>query len=464
MLFFRQFHIQLLIRLLGILFGLLATGWLWFGLHLYFTAVGTAILTALLIGNLYSYIQSVNGEISLFISAVRNRDNGAWFNPVKFGKPFSSLFVCFNEILATHRNITIEKEAIFQLMNSVLERAPFGLIVIPQAALTDHSGKHPILFINNAVEEMLQIPRFKYWDRIKDHNPDFAAHIAALASGGKKFIEYSHGAKTLLSIETQLIWSREEPLLIISFQDIRNEVEQKEMEAWNKLINVLTHEILNSITPIHSLAYSIKNILDEKGRKIDEEDLADLQLGATTIQKRTDGLMGFVSDYRHVAELPSPQLQPVIVSELFARVKRLMQPLAGEKSIRLDVVPVHHRYRMNVDENLIEQVLINLITNGIYAAEGRPDPLITISFHNRDGQFSLTVADNGKGIPASNLDKIFVPFFTTRDNGSGIGLTISRNIMKLHHGSIEVSSTEGTGTQFSLLFPNDQQEDDPITV
>lgn len=455
--FIKQFHIQILFRLIGILVAAVAATYLWID-KLYFTSIGIIVIALVFIWSLINYINDINDEVKIFLHAVKNRDNGVFFNPAKYGKPFSTLFDSFNEILSIHRTITIEKEAVFQLMNSTLEKAPFGIIVIPKAALFDDTEKYPLQFINNAVENILQIPRYKYWHRIKEHDPAFAEQVATLANGGKKFVEYNREGLTLLSLETQVIYSREEPLLIISFQNVKSEVEQKEMEAWSKLINVLTHEILNSITPIHSMTYSIKNILDQKGKEIDDESLEDLQLAINTIQKRTNGLMSFVSDYRHVAELPTPVLKPIIVNDLLQRVKYLMEPLANKKSVSLQIDYIHPRYILNIDEHLMEQVLINLVTNSIYACEDRPNSLITVSFHNNEGAYSIKVSDNGKGIPKENIDKIFVPFFTTRSNGSGIGLTITGNIMKLHSGNIEVDSMENIGTTFALRFPKDQGE------
>jgi nitrogen fixation/metabolism regulation signal transduction histidine kinase len=453
--FFRQFHIQVLIRLV-LMLAFVGLGIYLLNRHLYFSAVGVMVVALLFIWSLAKYVHELNSEVDIFLSAIRNRDNGVYFDPARYGKPFSTLFTAFNEIVQMQKSVAIEKEAIFQLMNNTLEKAPFGIMVIPQQACIQPGGEYVIEFANSAVENILQIPRFKYWNRVVEYLPDFAKHVSSLQNGGKKFIENFRGGETVLSLETQLIFSEGKPLLIVSFQDIKDEMEQKEMEAWNKLINVLTHEILNSITPINSLSYSIKKILDEKGRNLDEEDVMDLKLGAATIQKRSDGLMAFVNDYRHVASLPSPVLQPLVIHDLLQQVKHLMQPLAEKKSVLLQVDPIHPRYILEADEKLVEQVLINLVTNSIYALENRPNPFVQVMFVNHQDYLALEIKDNGKGIPAENMDKIFVPFFTTRSNGSGIGLTISRNIMKLHNGWIEVESVENTGSVFRMIFPRKQ--------
>lgn len=450
--FLKLFHIQLLLRITGIVLFLLAAVYLWLHLHLYFSAVGLLAVALLLLWALVRYIEDINSEVALFVTAIKNRDNGIYFDPSKYGKPFSTLFQSFNDIIQTHKNITLEKEAVFQLMNSTLEKAPFGIIVIPQEAVFDQQNRYPVLFANSAVETILQVPRFNNWNSLAEHCAGFAAQVALLANGGKRFIENFRGGEMVLSVETQVIFSEGKPLLIVSFQDIKEEMEQKEMEAWNKLIHVLTHEILNSITPIHSLSYAISQLLSEKGNLLDAEDITDLKLGAATIQKRSDGLMQFVRDYRHVASLPTPVLQPVGINDLLQRVKYLMQPLADKKGIQLLADPIHPRYTLHADEKLIEQVLINLVTNSIHALENRPDPFVQLAFTQNEGIYGIEVKDNGKGIPAEHMDKIFVPFFTTRPTGSGIGLTISRNIMKLHNGWLEVESAENKGSVFRLVF------------
>lgn len=447
----KLFHIQLLLRVCGILVFALYALYLWVHLHLYFSAAGVMVVSLLLLWSLVNYISDINDEVSLFITAVKNRDNGIYFDPHKYGKPFSVLFQSFNDIIQTHKTITIEKEAVFQLMNSTLEKAPFGMMVIAQEALFDTVHTYPVLFVNSAVEAILQVPRYNNWNSIAQHSPEFAAQVIKMAQGGKYFMEGFRGDMAL-SLETQLIHLEAKPLLIISFQDIKAEMEQKEMEAWNKLLRVLTHEILNSLTPIHSLSFAITQLLQEKGSSLDEEDIDDLKLGAATIQKRSDGLMHFVRDYRHVSSVPAPEIQTVGINDLLQRVQYLMQPLADKKGIQLQAEKIHHRYTLQADEKLIEQVLINLVTNSIHALEDRPNPLVQLIFTQSNNTYIIEVKDNGKGIPAENLDQIFVPFFTTRATGSGIGLTLSRNIMKLHNGWMEVESIENQGSVFKLIF------------
>ena len=400
------------------------------------------------------YTRRLARDVDNFIEAVKGRDHAVYFSPKKYGRPFVTLFQSFNDIVQMHKTITVEKESVFQLLKSVMERAPFGVITVSRAALEKDAGREPIHFINAAAYRLLQIPEYYYWHRLADHVPDFVMEVREISGGGKRFTEkYINGSKVLLSLETEVIQLLQEEYLIITFQDIKEEVEQKEMEAWNKLIEVMTHEILNSITPIYTLAGTIKDMMDQKGKELDSEDIEDMRLAAGTIKRRSDGLMNFVQDYRMVAELPTPQPEPYLLAELFTGIRTLMKPLADRQGIVLEVGEVPPRYFVDLDIKLIEQVMINLITNAIYAVKDAWEPRIFLRFRKDDERTYIEVIDNGKGIPRANLDKIFIPFFTTRADGSGIGLSISRNIMKMHRGNLDVYSIEGSETRFTMSFP-----------
>lgn len=451
--FFRHFHIQLLLRYLLISVVTLGSIYLFSNTQLYFTASALAIIALLLVYGVLLYMRRLGRDVENFIDAVKSRDHAVYFSPKKYGRPFLTLFQSFNDIIQAHKSITIEKESVFQLLKSVMERTPFGVITVEKAALENVTGKYPILFINAAAFRLLQIPEYHYWHRLASHVPEFVQEVLLISDGGKRFSEkYINDQKILLSVETQVIRLYQQEYLIITFQNIRDEVEQKEMEAWNKLIEVMTHEILNSITPIHTLAGTIRDMMDLKGMDLEAEDIEDMRIAASTIKRRSDGLMNFVQDYRMVAELPTPRLETCSVAELFLGIKTLMKPLADRQGITMEFKEVSGRYQLSIDHKLIEQVLINLITNAIYAVKEAQNPRIILQFRKEEDRSYVDVIDNGKGIPRQNLDKIFIPFFTTRSNGSGIGLSISRNIMKMHEGNLQVYSVENEETRFTLTF------------
>ncbi len=251
------------------------------------------------------------------------------------------------------------------------------------------------------------------------------------------------------------------PYLIITFQDIQSEMEEKEIEAWHDIIRVLAHEMLNSFTPVASLAATIKTMTeDEKGQllntqQIENETIEDINLGAATIQKRSEGLLDFVADYRMLSNLPTPQLAAVNLKDFINNIERLMKAILEQEGIELRIGTIPSRATLALDEKLIEQVFINLIGNSIHALKNRPNPYVSIECTINDINTTLSITDNGKGIEPEIMSNIFIPFFTTRKNGSGIGLSLSKDIIKQHKGQLLVRSEVDEYTTFLMVFGND---------
>jgi two-component system, NtrC family, nitrogen regulation sensor histidine kinase NtrY len=447
--FYQRFTFRLIFRLLIInllgylLFYLIKNTQLWF------TIIGVALILLGTIISLYHYINQIRSDINRFILAVKTRDHTLNFkNKVTKGS-FPELYESFSDILQVHKQIKLEQEAMFQLIKTILEQVPVGVIVVNN---TTEEKDEEIAFFNQAASNLLSVPAYKYWHRLKQHLPVFGTEIERILTGGKRFLELKIQDK-LIQLSTEVI-----PLnlygknyTIISFQNIKDEIEQKETEAWNRLIGVISHEILNSITPISSLSDTINKMVTDK-KNLTEDEMNDLKTALQTIQRRSSGLLDFVKDYRLIAELPTPNLESHTIGEILRHIKVLMQPFAKVKNVVLDVEQTSSKITVQLDLKLVEQVLINLITNSIYAVEYKEMPYINVNYRLENTKLYIDVTDNGKGIDAGDLEKIFVPFYTTRKNGSGIGLTISRNIMKMHRGSIEVISTPESGTTFSLVF------------
>ncbi|MBO9675833.1 MAG: GHKL domain-containing protein [Sphingobacteriaceae bacterium] len=447
--FYQRFTFRLILRL--VLINLL--GYLLFYLikntQLWFTIIGVSLILLGTIISLYYYINQIRSDINRFILAVKTRDHTLNFKNKATSGSFPELYESFSDILKVHKQIRLEHEAMFQLIKTILEQVPVGVIVVNN---TTEEQNEEIAFFNQAASNLLAVPAYKYWHRLKQHLPTFSKEIDQILNGGKRFLELKIQDK-LIQLSTEVI-----PLnlygknyTIISFQNIKDEIEQKETEAWNRLIGVISHEILNSITPISSLSDTINKMVTDK-KNLTEDEMDDLKTALKTIQRRSSGLLDFVKDYRLIAELPTPNLQSHTIGEILKHIKVLMQPFARVKNVVLDVEQTSSKITLQLDLKLIEQVLINLITNSIYAVENREMPHINVNYRLENTKLYIDVSDNGKGIDADDLEKIFVPFYTTRKNGSGIGLTISRNIMKMHKGSIEVVSTPNEGTTFSLVF------------
>ena len=442
---FRLLAYLLLINAMGVLLVYLIRN-----THLYFSMTGLGILIICVILNMYFFINQIKEDIKRFVVAIKTRDSTLNFKNKATKGSFPELYQSFQDILKANKDVQLEKDSMFQLIRTILEQVPVGVIVVQRSA--DESQPSEIVFFNQSASTLLQVPTYKYWHRIKNHLPAFTQEIDRIQQGGKRFVELKIQDK-LIQLSTEVI-----PLnlyakdyFIISFQNIKDEIEQKEAEAWNRLIGVISHEILNSITPISSLSDTVSSMVMNKDY-LDAEDLEDLRPALQIIKKRSEGLLDFVKDYRLIAELPTPTLESHAIGEILKHMKILMQPFAKEKNIVLNVEQTSSKISLMLDLKLIEQALINLVTNSIHAVDGIENAVITINYRLEANILAIDVTDNGKGVDQELVEKIFVPFYTTRKNGSGIGLTITRNIMKMHQGNVEVNSIPYERTTFSLVF------------
>ena len=242
---------------------------------------------------------------------------------------------------------------------------------------------------------------------------------------------------------------------LIAFQNVNEALEETESRAWEKLLNVMTHEIMNSIAPISSLAVTLKSRLKESVEELENKSgaLEDLEVGIDTIKRRSEGLLKFAETYRNLNKINSLNLEKIFLRDLFENLHSLMLPTLTEKKIDLQIVLKDADLQLEVDVNLFEQVLINLVVNGIEALKNREDGQIIISgYTDTNYKTVIKVADNGAGMSGELMDKIFIPFFTTKKNGSGIGLSLCKQIMMLHKANIHVQSKLGMGTAFVMQF------------
>jgi two-component system nitrogen regulation sensor histidine kinase NtrY len=241
---------------------------------------------------------------------------------------------------------------------------------------------------------------------------------------------------------------------LLAFQNISEALDETESKAWQKLLNVMTHEIMNSVAPISSLADTLKNRLKLYSEKNNGgTDLDDLELGIDTIKRRSEGLLKFTESYRNLNKITRLDLKTTLVRDLFENLSSLMQPTLAQKNIELNIVLRDTQMVVNIDRELIEQVLINLLVNAIEAVKTAEKPVITLSAEvSKEGRQLIKIADNGTGMSPELIDKIFIPFFSTRKTGSGIGLSLCKQIMLLHKGTIRVQSVEGEGSVFAMQF------------
>jgi signal transduction histidine kinase len=242
---------------------------------------------------------------------------------------------------------------------------------------------------------------------------------------------------------------------LIAFQNVNEVLDETESKAWQKLLSVLTHEIMNSVAPISSLADTLKHRLQQAVPVLNNEEgsIDDLELGIETIKRRSEGLLKFAETYRNLNKITTLNLKKIYIRDLFENLLQLMQPTLEQKKIEVETILKDPDISLEADTNLLEQVLINLLVNAIEAVKEKVQPRIALSAYlNNLNKPVIRVSDNGSGIPAEIMDKIFIPFFSTRKSGSGIGLSLCKQIMMLHKGNIQVHSKEGEGTTFLLQF------------
>jgi signal transduction histidine kinase len=302
---------------------------------------------------------------------------------------------------------------------------------------------------------MLQLPYLKTIQSLSRRDRVLFEEVENLQPGESK-VTTAHLEKSFFKVLLSATAFQTEGKIykLIAFQNVSEALDETESKAWQKLLSVMTHEIMNSVAPISSLADTLKNRLQKSVDAPDDKvALEDLEIGIDTIKRRSEGLLKFAETYRNLNKITTLNLKKVYVHELFANLHQLMQPTFEQKNIELEIILSKTDLAFEADPSLVEQVLINLIVNAIEAVKEQPSPKIILSADaNANKKVVLKVADNGTGMPEELLDKIFIPFFSTRKTGSGIGLSLCKQIVMLHKGNIKVQSAEGRGTVFSLQF------------
>lgn len=417
--------------------------------RLFFNQIILSLILILQVAELIRFVNHTNRELSKFFYAIRHSDFSITFKQSIRGQSFKDLHGSMTDIIQAYKQVKIEKEAQFHFLQMLVNQLRIGIIAMED---DDH-----ITLINPTAEELLGIEGLRNWKLLEVRNPAFTKEIEHLGSNGKKLVELKMRDETrFLAVDVHTLILLDKPLKLVTIQDINPEIEQKEIEAWHKLIRILTHEIMNSVTPISSLTETMQTLLEDKSgnekaiTSLTQETVSDIRFSLTTIQKRSDGLLHFVENYRKLTKVPKPVLEKVFVRTFLTTIEKLMLHELTRKNISIAVSGDESYAEM--DPVLVEQVLINLITNSIHALEGVDNPKIEIRVYGQDKQTIIEVADNGKGIQPKELSEIFIPFFSTKKEGSGIGLSLSKQIMSVHGGSIKVRSQVNSGTTFFLHF------------
>jgi nitrogen fixation/metabolism regulation signal transduction histidine kinase len=342
-----------------------------------------------------------------------------------------------------------EKDSEHQFFKNIVQHVGIGILTF------DEDGV--IQIINTAAKRLLKVDRADKLDDLLDVSPSLVESFKKLKTGGRELLQFKAGDEIVqLSFFAIELTLRGKPMKLISMSNIQNELEEKEMKAWQDLVRVLTHEIMNSVTPISSLATVVEGELGMKIKNADmvlqKEEVEDMHLSLQTISKRSAGLIRFVREFKNLTHVPQPRLVQVEVKPLLEELAMLHKKELADHGIVVELKLQSEDLKVSADKTMIEQVLINLIKNAIQAFDSQMDKKIILSAYANEGHILISVKDNGNGIDPDAIEKIFIPFFTTKKTGSGIGLSLSRQIMRQHGGQISVKSKLSEGTEFILRF------------
>ncbi|WP_430812120.1 MULTISPECIES: sensor histidine kinase [unclassified Carboxylicivirga] len=428
--------------------------YLLFNTELTMTLVLIGLLIAFQIFAMIHYVDRTNRVLNNFLESIRYSDFTRTFQVESLDSSFDKLKKSFNEVIKDFQEVRAEKEENYYYLQTVIQHIGISLIA--------YSKDGKVELINNATKKLFQVRTLNKIQSLKEFSPELVQKLLTIRHGENTLIRVQEKDELLqLAIYATEFKIHNRTILLTSIKNIQDELEEKEMESWQKLIRVLTHEIMNSITPISSLSSTISMILSEladslKDKNIERDDLdtiKEVEDALKTIHKRTDGLLHFVNTYRDLTKIPAPTFSIFPVSKLFTNIKGLLGEELKTKGVQCQISIEPDSLELSADEKLIEQVVINLVKNAIQALEGRKDATIELrAFLNKRGRITLQVIDNGQGILPNVLDKIFIPFFTTKPHGSGIGLSLSKQILRLHGGNISAYSEPEQFTKFTLTF------------
>ncbi|WP_210489907.1 sensor histidine kinase [Rufibacter aurantiacus] len=450
---FKNFRFQVILRVLLLVVSVFLFFRLDFKSSLVATQVAMGVLIVVQTVALILFIENTTERLIKFLNTIKYDDFSEVFSSRGEGKVFDELYQRYNEVIRKFRDIRSEKEATTQYYQTVVQHIGIGIITFRKTG--------EIQLINNAAKRLLQVSQLSHVEHLKDEAPQLVEQLLTLPAGQSKVLQLKHGKERVpVSLFVVDLVMRGDDFRLASIQNIQRELEEKEMEAWQNLIRVLTHEIMNSVTPISSLAGSvaadIQDVLEAQTNGqilLQREETEDMGMALQTIERRSQGLVRFVQDFRSLARVPVPKKQFFSVPDMLRQLQTLFQEELMHENILLLVNYPSGGLQVLADRELVEQVLINLIRNAIHALADQPTKTLQIeAFPDQDSRVVIQVTDNGSGIAEEALEQIFLPFYTTKATGTGIGLSLSRQIMRLHKGSLTVSSELGQGTTFTMRF------------
>jgi nitrogen fixation/metabolism regulation signal transduction histidine kinase len=418
-------------------------------------AVVAGIVGLLALAQTYFIIQFVhrtNRELGRLLDAIRYDDFQQSFSVGELGSTFAELEATFDDLLQRFRAARLDREAQRRYLEALVEHVPVALLAVHDDGVVE--------LLNNAARRLLDAPSETTTQQLIAHGPAFQRDVVQCKSSTRMVTRMvTDGVERHLILSATQLVITGTPIRLIALQDIQSELERSELSAWQDMARILSHEILNSLTPIASLARTADDMVDDLARRavaepgVSDEVVSDLRAAIQTVARRSDGLMRFVRNYRQFTQLPPPTLKPVALGEYLQRFEKLLLTEWAGRGIALQVAPPPPGVTILADDALLDQAVINLLRNAADAAASNREPRVWLDARlSERGRPVIEIGDNGPGLDESLGDQIFLPFFTTKPDGSGIGLALARQVMLVHKGAISASQRPGGGALFRLTF------------
>jgi two-component system, NtrC family, nitrogen regulation sensor histidine kinase NtrY len=447
---YKRFSIGIIVRIILLTICLFLGIWLFYVQELWLAPGILALVVAFLAGEMIYYVNSINHKLARFLDSIRFTDFSSSFtSDSKMGGSFREVNMAFNQVMEVFKQTRAEKEEQMLFLQVIIQHINSGII--------SFNAEGKIGIINNAAKHLLQIPQFRDIKDLGKLSPKLLKEVMVMKPGQRIYFKVNTGLHLIIQSASLKMGGQSWSLL--SLQNINAELQSNELEAWQNLTKVLRHEIMNSITPISSLVESLRTILDEdsyvqqEGFLIKKGGFQDIQEGLDTIANRSKGLVNFVNAYRDYTNIPEPKKELIAAHTLFENVIGLMKEelKSNHIDVHLEIKP--EELELLCDPDQITMILINLVKNASESILNQADRRIILrAIGQGDMGTIIQVEDHGPGIIPEALERIFVPFYTTKKTGSGIGLAISRQIMNLHRGSLQVTSVPGVKTEFTMSF------------
>lgn len=448
---FKRFTVLLIVRLSLVGVAMAVVVWLLMQPGLHSATIITVAILVSLIAELWRFVSRTNRELARFLDAARYADYSQRFNFAREGAGFKALGEAFTDIIERMRTRRADQEMEVRRLRALIEHIPVPLLTLH----TDNS----VTLQNNAARRLFGAEHVTQLRDLRKFGFGFAESIATAVPGDRQLVTFNvEGIEYHLTLATTEIIIAGDSERLISLQDIQSELDATQSQAWEELVRVLTHEIMNSITPVTSLAKTALHVVDdvlqkEKAGEPLDEDLEDLRDAVSTVARRSDSLTQFVDSYRQISRLAPPEKKRVRLDQLFETVSQLLVAEWPDSRVKLMTEVVPTELDVYADRDLLEPVLINLLRNAWQSTVNIEKPVITLTGRlNKRNNVVIEVIDNGPGVPDSIAKKIFVPFFTTKESGSGVGLALARQVMIAHGGFIRLSRNDSGGATFSLTF------------